>query len=212
MANLAVECLYQDKKLSWARVFEEVIEQQAKLLRPKNLGTCLPGYLVCLYLAKEVLTKKVKNAYWLAKGGGDPDEEEEAKAKLEEEEEPEEKEAQEEEEVDVESSLVQEHTPSPQPMKRLEIVRINWSRKKTRKDISHLELSPSTSRRLMLEEQTPVGDMPVEQSMDFDFPEWNVPELPKPAKLTTMGEYQGNLDTLRSWSRQVSGFRWHPGP
>jgi hypothetical protein len=88
-------------------------------------------------LAKEVLTKKVKNAYWLAKRGGDPDEEEEAKAKMEEEEELEEKEAQEEEEEDVESSPVQEHTPSPQLIKRLEIVRIKWSRKKTWKDISH---------------------------------------------------------------------------
>jgi hypothetical protein len=48
VASLVVECLYHGKKICWARVFEEVIEQQARLLGPKNVGNSLPGYLVYL--------------------------------------------------------------------------------------------------------------------------------------------------------------------
>jgi hypothetical protein len=56
LANTAVECLFLDKKVSWARILEDVMAQQVKLLGPDNPNNCLSGYLAPIYLAKNVLT------------------------------------------------------------------------------------------------------------------------------------------------------------
>jgi hypothetical protein len=73
LANSVVESLYMDKKVSWARVLEEVIGNQIRLLGPTNLHSSLAGYLAPIYFAKGVLTRAESQAYWLTKEGGDPD-------------------------------------------------------------------------------------------------------------------------------------------
>jgi hypothetical protein len=160
VTSSVVECLYQGKKISWARVFEEVIDQQVRLLGPNNLSISLPGYLARLYLAKDVLSRREKTAYWLTQRAGNPDEKKKAavdpraETNPEGKEEPEEEEAQDgEEEVDVERSpSAEEHTPSPQ-QQREEVVRFILSTEKAQKVIPDLEPAPSTSKRLPPEEQ-----------------------------------------------------------
>jgi hypothetical protein len=74
MANTVVESLFLDKKVSWDRVLEDVMANQAKLLGPDNLHNCLSGYLAPIYYAKNVLIWSQTQDYRLTKEGGDPDE------------------------------------------------------------------------------------------------------------------------------------------
>jgi hypothetical protein len=58
LATTVVECLFLDKKVHWARVLEEVMAQQVKLMGPHNLKVFLSRYLAPIYAAKKVLTWK----------------------------------------------------------------------------------------------------------------------------------------------------------
>jgi hypothetical protein len=44
-----VECLFFGKQVLWAQVLADVLAQQVKLMRPKNLKVCLSGYLASIY-------------------------------------------------------------------------------------------------------------------------------------------------------------------
>jgi hypothetical protein len=57
MANRVVESLFLGKKVPWARVLEDVVVNQVKLLGPDNLHNCLSGYLAPIYFSKNVLTQ-----------------------------------------------------------------------------------------------------------------------------------------------------------
>jgi hypothetical protein len=65
LENSVVESLYLGKKLSWARVLEEVIDQQVWLLGPNNLNSSLARYLARIYAANRVLTRPEQAANWL---------------------------------------------------------------------------------------------------------------------------------------------------
>jgi hypothetical protein len=78
MANTVVESLFLDKKVSWARVLEDVMANQVKLLGLDNLHNCLSWYLAPIYYAKNVLTQAETQDYRLTKEGGDLDEKPEA--------------------------------------------------------------------------------------------------------------------------------------
>jgi hypothetical protein len=73
LATTVVECLFLDKKVSWAKVLEEVMAQQVKLMGPRNVKVCLSGYLAPIYAAKQVLTRKEGQDYRLTQDGGDPE-------------------------------------------------------------------------------------------------------------------------------------------
>jgi hypothetical protein len=110
------------------------------------------------------------------------------------------------------SPTVQEHTPSPQPIKGMEIVRLTRSREKTKKDISNPDLGPSTSRKLLSEEKTQAGSMLVDHTGNSELLErWNILELRKQEKLIIMEEYRGGfgpfeeLDQGGFWIHQASG-------
>jgi hypothetical protein len=154
VANSVVKSLYQSKNISWARVFEEVIDQQIRLLGPNNLNSSLPGYLAPIYAAKEVLTWKERATYWLTQKGGDLDEKKktkvdlEAETKPEGEEEPVEEDAQDEDEAVSrgKSPLAEECTPRPLQPKQ-ELARLTRSREKATKAIPNPDPAPSTSKR-----------------------------------------------------------------
>jgi hypothetical protein len=57
-----IECLFHEKKISWERLFKEVVEQQAKLLRLRNLHSCLLGYVVHLYSKENFWHRRRKRA------------------------------------------------------------------------------------------------------------------------------------------------------
>jgi hypothetical protein len=78
LANTVVESLFLGKKVSLARVLEDVVANQVKLLGPHNLHNCLSGYLAPIYFAKNVLTWAETQDYRLTQDGGDPDDEREA--------------------------------------------------------------------------------------------------------------------------------------
>jgi hypothetical protein len=71
LANTVVECLFLDKKVSWARVLEEVMAGQVKLLGLDNLNNCLSRYLAPIYSAKNVLTRQEAQDYRLILEGGE---------------------------------------------------------------------------------------------------------------------------------------------
>jgi hypothetical protein len=45
-------------------------------------------------------------------------------------------------------------------------------------------------------EQTPVSSMLIEQSIDFELPDWQVADLPKPARLMPIAEYHREFGPL----------------
>jgi hypothetical protein len=73
LATTMVECLYLEKKVLWAKVLEEVIAQQVKLMGLKNLNVCLFGYLAPIYSAKNIFNRKEAQDYRFTKEGGDPE-------------------------------------------------------------------------------------------------------------------------------------------